>query len=176
MNQITGYIESKLVSFLMNLHITPRSIYFVRHGESLYNPEDRVGGDPDLSERGYAYLPRLKQFFKEELRVGQVGQSTKLLTSTLKRARLTADAIEIGVKPVSLKTLDELDAGICNDLNYDEIANIYPKDFQARREDKLNYRYPMGESYRDLIQRVEPLIFSIERSKDPVILVVYLMD
>lgn len=72
---------------------------------------------------------------------------------------------------MSLKVLDELDAGVCNDLNYVQIANIYPQQFQARIMDKLNYRYPMGESYKDLIQRVEPLIFAIERTKEPVIVV-----
>jgi len=58
-----------------------------------------------------------------------------------------------------------------DDLNYDEIAQTFPKEFQARKDDKLRARYPRGESYMDLIQRVEPLIFSIERSKDPVVVV-----
>jgi len=33
-NMIKGYMQSRIVYYLMNLHITPRSIYFTRHGES----------------------------------------------------------------------------------------------------------------------------------------------
>ena len=36
---------------------------------------------------------------------------------------------------------------------------------------KLTYRYPRGESYSDLISRIEPIIFEIERSPNPVIIV-----
>ena len=31
----------------------------------------------------------------------------------------------------------------------------------------------MGESYVDLIQRLEPIIFEIERSKHPIIIVIF---
>lgn len=171
MNNITGYIESKIVSFLMNLHITPRPIYFTRHGESLFNIEDRVGGDPDLSERGYKYAERLNQFFKEEKERGNITKQTKILTSTLKRAVTTANMIDIDVKPVYLKALDELNAGSCDGMSYEEIAIKYPIEIKERKSDKLNYRYPRGESYLDLIQRIEPIIFEIERSKAPVIVV-----
>ena len=155
----------------MNLHLTPRSIYFVRHAESLFNLENRVGGDADLSERGYAYLPKLNAFFQEEAQQGRVNQNAKILTSTLRRAIITAKAIELGAAPVSLKMLDELDAGICDSLDYKEVEEKFPEEWKARTNDKLKYRYPMGESYLDLILRVEPIIFAIERSQDPVIVV-----
>jgi len=173
MNNITGYIESKVVSFLMNLHITPRPIYFTRHGESAFNIEDRVGGDPDLSERGYKYAERLSQFFRGELENGNIQKNTKILTSTLKRAVHTASMIEIGVKPVYLKSLDELNAGTCDGMTYEEIATRFPIEVKERKSDKLNYRYPRGESYLDVIQRIEPIIFEIERSKQPVIVVAH---
>lgn len=38
---------------------------------------------------------------------------------------------------------------------------------------KLTYRYPRGESYLDLISRVEPVIFEIERSRIPVIVIAH---
>lgn len=173
MNNITGYIESKVVSFLMNLHITPRPIYFTRHGESAFNIEDRVGGDPDLSERGFKYAERLSQFFIKELEHGNIQKNTKILTSTLKRAVHTANMIEIGVKPVYLKSVDELNAGVCDGMTYEEIAIKFPIEVKERKSDKLNYRYPRGESYLDVIQRIEPIIFEIERSKQPVIVVAH---
>ena len=171
MNQIQGYVESKLVSFLMNLHITPRSIYLVRHGESLNNAERKLGGDPELSERGKRYLPKLKKFFDDEKEAGFVDEKAKLFTSTLKRSIETAKVIDIGAKPASFKILDELDAGVCDNMTMEEVEKKYPSEWKARITDKLKYRFPMGESYIDLVHRIEPIIFAIERCKEPVIVV-----
>lgn len=30
-------VQSKIVYWIMNVHITPRTIYLTRHGESAYN-------------------------------------------------------------------------------------------------------------------------------------------
>ena len=171
MNCITGYLESKIVSYLMNLHMDPRPIYFSRHGESMYNHEDRIGGDPDLTERGYAYAKKLNTFFQGELKAGKINRNTKFFTSTLKRALITSNHVQIGVKPLSVKILDEINAGICDGLTYAELDEKYPLDAKERKTDKLRYRYPRGESYLDLIHRVEPILFEIERSRDPVIVV-----
>jgi 6-phosphofructo-2-kinase/fructose-2,6-biphosphatase len=44
-------------------------------------------------------------------------------------------------------------------------------EFAARKADKFRYRYPSGESYSDVIQRLEPVIVEIERQRDPVVVV-----
>ena len=36
-NKHEGYLQSKIVYWIMNVHITPRTIYLTRHGESVYN-------------------------------------------------------------------------------------------------------------------------------------------
>jgi 6-phosphofructo-2-kinase/fructose-2,6-biphosphatase 2 len=43
----------------MNLHITPRPIWLVRHGESAYNLNDRIGGDSSLTPKGDGYAHAL---------------------------------------------------------------------------------------------------------------------
>lgn len=43
-----GHIQSRIVYYLMNIHIVPRTIYLTRHGESEQNLEGRIGGDSDL--------------------------------------------------------------------------------------------------------------------------------
>ena len=43
--------------------------------------------------------------------------------------------------------------------------------FAQRSTDKLGYRYPRGESYLDVIQRLDPLIHELERQTDPVVIV-----
>ena len=67
-NNIHGYLESKLISYLMNLHIYPRPIYMSRHGESLYNTEDRIGGDSALSPQGELYGKEIAKFFIDEFK------------------------------------------------------------------------------------------------------------
>lgn len=51
-NRVQDHIQSRIVYYLMNIHVTPRSIYLCRHGESELNLVGRIGGDSGLSPRG----------------------------------------------------------------------------------------------------------------------------
>ncbi len=48
-------------------------------------------------------------------------------------------------------------------LTYAEVKEKFPDDFVARDLDKFTYRYPRGESYEDLVARLEPVIMELER-------------
>jgi 6-phosphofructo-2-kinase/fructose-2,6-biphosphatase 2 len=87
-------------------------------------------------------------------------------TSTLKRTIATARFLPENYNQLQWKALDELDAGVCDGMTYQEIKDVYPEDFVARDEDKYNYRYRGGESYRDVVIRLEPIIMELERSED----------
>lgn len=58
-NQVQDHIQSRIVYYLMNIHITPRTIYLCRHGESELNLQGRIGGDSGLSPRGIRVNPLL---------------------------------------------------------------------------------------------------------------------
>lgn len=60
-NRVLDHIQSRIVYYLMNIHITPRSIYLCRHGESDLNIKGRIGGDSGLSSRGKEVCVRLLQ-------------------------------------------------------------------------------------------------------------------
>ncbi|OAX77810.1 hypothetical protein ACJ72_07887, partial [Emergomyces africanus] len=168
-NHIKDYLSSRLVYYIQNLHIRPRSIWLSRHGESEYNLLGKIGGDADISSRGEKYARALPQLLKES----GVPPGTKLViwTSTLKRTIQTARhlAAETGYDTLEWKALDELDSGVCDGLTYEEIAERYPEDFKARDDDKYNYRYRGGESYRDVVIRLEPIIMELERSENVII-------
>ena len=87
-------------------------------------------------------------------------------TSTLKRTIQTARFLPPNYNQLQWKALDELDAGTCDGMTYQEIKDQYPEDFVARDEDKYNYRYLGGESYRDVVIRLEPIIMELERSEN----------
>ncbi|KUI59398.1 Fructose-2,6-bisphosphatase [Cytospora mali] len=162
-NRIQDYLQSRVVYYLMNLHIRPRSVWLSRHGESEFNLEGRIGGDALLSPRGEQYARKLPDLVRES-----VGSDRPLTvwTSTLKRTIATARFLPKHYNQLQWKALDELDAGVCDGMTYQEIKDQYPEDFEARDEDKYNYRYRGGESYRDVVIRLEPIIMELERSED----------
>ncbi|KAI2626850.1 6-phosphofructo-2-kinase [Xylaria nigripes] len=162
-NRIQDYLQSRVVYYLMNLHIRPRSVWLSRHGESLFNLTGRIGGDADLSPRGHQYAKKLPELVRQS-----VGNDRPLTvwTSTLKRTIATARYLPANYNQLQWKALDELDAGVCDGMTYQEIKDAYPEDFVARDEDKYNYRYRGGESYRDVVIRLEPIIMELERSED----------
>ena len=75
------------------------------------------------------------------------------------------------MRPRRWRCLDEIYAGVFDGLTYHEIEQRFPAEFSMRAEDKLSYRYPRGESYLDVIQRLDPLIHELERQTDPVVIV-----
>ncbi|KAI9303866.1 histidine phosphatase superfamily [Cunninghamella echinulata] len=157
-NLVHGYLESRIVYYLMNLNIKKKQIWLSRHGESVFNVEDKIGGNADLSPRGQLYAKKLPDLIEKH-----VGNELPLTvwTSTLKRTIQTASNLKFPKK--QWKALDELDTGVCDGMTYDEIAEKYPDDFLKRDEDKFNYRYRGGESYRDLVLRLEPVIMELEQ-------------
>ncbi|XP_061869393.1 6-phosphofructo-2-kinase/fructose-2,6-bisphosphatase 2 isoform X5 [Colius striatus] len=155
-NRVQDYIQSKIVYYLMNIHVQPRTIYLCRHGESEYNLVGKIGGDSGLSPRGKQFSQALKKFIEEQEIV-----DLKVWTSQLKRTIQTAESL--GVTYEQWKILNEIDAGVCEEMTYAEIEAKYPDEFALRDQDKYLYRYPGGESYQDLVQRLEPVIMELER-------------
>lgn len=45
LHQVNGYLESRIVGFMMNLHVSPRTVYLCRRGETLDDLHKRIGGD-----------------------------------------------------------------------------------------------------------------------------------
>ena len=85
----------------------------------------------------------------------------RVWTSWLKRSIQTASKIEAPQE--RWKALNELDVGVCEEMTYEEISQKFPAEFAARDLNKLTYRYPGGESYEDLVARLEPVIMELER-------------
>lgn len=298
---IKGYLGSQCVFYLMNIHIKNRLIWLTRHGESEYNLDSRIGGDPSLTAKGTKYanaltkllqkwyppdpdfgnlanfslspvssvenlhdplfhnpnastpdvhpnnvsrppsplhlvpsavgdidasstnscslkfgasnggaltsFPPLPDFAADEKpsqresetlsrlavetrrsgsndlslsssRPPKLSKAEHLIvyTSLLKRTMETAvgfpsDQYEV----VHMRSLNEIYAGVCENMTYEEIKANYPKEFAARALDKLNYRYPgpSGESYLDVIERLRPTIVEIERLQSPCLIVTH---
>lgn len=89
-----------------------------------------IGGDANISPRGLAYADALPNLVRDS--IGD--KDVTLWTSTMKRTIQTARHLPYRKK--QWKALDELDAGVCDGLTYEEIEKKYPEDFRARDDDK----------------------------------------
>lgn len=176
-NRISGYIPGKIVFFLMQVckagmaTSQSRKIWLTRHGESEWNTIGMLGGNSSLSPKGEQYAQSLPDVLLDRLPVTFDDQAIPVAvwTSTLKRTIQTANYLPF--PKLRWKALDEIHAGVCDGMTYEEISRVYPDEFEARQRNKLKYRYPSGESYLDVIQRLEPVIIEVERENDCVCIV-----
>ncbi|THU84353.1 bifunctional 6-phosphofructo-2-kinase/fructose-2,6-bisphosphate 2-phosphatase [Dendrothele bispora CBS 962.96] len=95
LKNLKGYLQSRIVFFLMNIHNRYRTIYFARSGQSLI--EHSYKADSDLSPAGWEYAEKLKEFVLERRaksleQRGLNPQDRRLViwTSTRRRSHHTA--------------------------------------------------------------------------------------
>ncbi len=65
LHRIQGYLLARVVHFLLNLHVQPRSVWLTRHGESAFNVLGRIGGDAALSDAGRGYAAQLANVIRD---------------------------------------------------------------------------------------------------------------
>jgi broad specificity phosphatase PhoE/predicted kinase len=167
-SNIDGYLAARLVFFLMNLHLTERPIWLTRHGESVYNVAGVLGGDPDLTPAGHGYAQSLTRFLD---RRDPDRDGVAVWTSSLRRSAQTA--APLGRTAWAWRALDEIDGGICDSMTHEQIQARMPEEYEARKRNKFTYRYPRGESYQDIIVRLDPVIIELERTRRPVLVIAH---
>jgi broad specificity phosphatase PhoE/predicted kinase len=163
-NRVEAPLALRAAQLLVGHKSGERTIWLTRHGESLFNVEQRIGGDSPLSERGVTFARRLAAYFAD-----QPDSKPVVWTSTLVRTRETAAQLNLPHR--AWRALDEIDAGVCDGMTYEQIATTMPDEYQRRQADKLGYRYPRGESYLDVIHRLDPLISEMERVSAPLLVI-----
>ncbi|KAF7121285.1 hypothetical protein RHSIM_Rhsim13G0067500 [Rhododendron simsii] len=119
------------------------------------------------SDTGEIYAKKLANFVEKRLKNER---AASIWTSTLQRTIMTASSI-VGFPKIQWRALDEINAGVCDGMTYEEIKKNMPEEYESRKKDKLRYRYPRGESYLDVIQRLEPVIIELERQRAPVVVI-----
>ncbi len=82
----------------------------------MFNVSGKIGGDSDLSHRGQEFARRLPGIIKNIL---PQGQPLTVWTSTLRRTLQTSERLPY--PKLSWKALDEIDAGVCDGMTYEEI-------------------------------------------------------
>jgi len=147
-------------------------VWFIRHGESVWNAEGRWQGhaDPPLTEQGRAQAERAA----EELAGAGIAL---LVTSDLWRARETAEILgaRLALAPVVEPGLREHDVGCWSGFRTHEIEERWPEEIARFRAGDLALRIGGGESRLALRARVaEALARLVARADGPLALVSHL--
>lgn len=183
---IGGFIPLKIANLLMRNHIHPCPVYLTRHGQSEFNVLEKLGGDSELTEKGKTYASVLYEFMKEKLS-GSISVNKSIIVSTDNTTEDTFEMLSVWTssmkrtiqtsenfkqhKVLRWRSLDEIDAGICENMSYAEIKEAMPHEYHARVKSKFLYRYPRGESYRDIVNRLEPVIVELERQTQAILII-----
>ncbi len=132
-------------------------IYLMRHGETLWNSENRLQGQMDspLTARGQDQVRAVARLLREE-----IGDPTRftIISSPLGRARHSAEIAcgELGLPPESIREdarLKEVAFGRWEGQTFDEIAARDPERWRQRQDDRWGFVVPGGESYAQLSRR-----------------------
>jgi len=76
-------------------------------------------------------------------------------------------------KKIPSSLLDPFNAGDCSNLSESKLNERFPEIYKTFKSDMFHFRFPNGESYADLVHRLDPFILQIERFTVPVIVVAH---
>lgn len=184
-----GFLQCSIALYLQNIHITPRRIWVLLPAESQGRILGVLGGATaegelaKLTEDGRRFAADLPRFF------GTEGSRRRSSIFGDEGAAAEADAdgsgtvLFLGPDPVSEATTEHLrfvcplwqttpllhttHFGDLTSMRLKDARRSYPDVWTAFAQDPLHFRWPGagGESYADVISRMEPLLLELERQK-----------
>ncbi|KAJ1908689.1 hypothetical protein LPJ71_003826, partial [Coemansia sp. S17] len=181
-NNIRGYLQSRVVFYMMNLHISDRTIYLARSGES--SNEGSYKADAPLSDTGHLYAHHLHDAIQRRIKerhahtlaktgVDMSPRTLKVWTSTHAKSSQTAEyfAQNDNVSVRRRMLLKGLNPGVCENLSLAEVKEKFPSEYQSYLRDPYHHRYSLAESYHDVSVRLEPVILELEREHDDILII-----
>lgn len=134
-------------------------LLLVRHGQSTANARGIGQGRAEypLSDRGHAQAAATGRHLKH------LGGISAVYTSPLSRAAQTAQAIaaKLGLTPLPVPELVELDVGVLSNRTWDELKREHPEVMRAFEEAEAARPHPRN---RELIPGWEPVDAVLERT------------
>jgi broad specificity phosphatase PhoE len=137
-------------------------LYYVRHGETDFNAEQRLQGRRDtlLNARGRLQAKDSGELLRDLFARDNRGAGDFVyVSSPLQRARETMEILRppLGLPPQPYETDDrllEISYGEWEGLTLPEIEARMPGMLAERERDKWDFAPPGGESYRELTARI----------------------
>jgi broad specificity phosphatase PhoE len=146
-------------------------LYFIRHGETDFNVEQRLQGqyETSLNDRGRTQARQCGEFLSELFaREGRPAADYGYVSSPLLRACETMQLVRLslGLDPADFDLdgrLKEISYGQWEGSTLPEIEARDPHLLARREEDKWGFAPPGGESYRDVARRVSSWYATVAR-------------
>lgn len=176
---VEGFVMRKIQRLMGSVHLRARTMWIVLTAETEYCQRGILGGDPYLSDEGMEYSQAVADLIherqqcvsKEDLKEGHKELPITIYTGTRKAYLSVAQHVMTGVQAetvlLTLGYANDICAGLMDSRSACEREAQFPRECEARRADKLNYRYPGvgGESYVDVVARVNELTCLLEQSR-----------
>ena len=80
--RLKGFLSGGIASYLTTFNLSPRQIWITRHGQSIDNQAQKLGGDSELTEAGHVYGQALYRFITQKRKEWVVEQETKRAQSS----------------------------------------------------------------------------------------------
>lgn len=135
-----------------------KRVIFVRPGETEWNFSERWQGwlDVPLNTHGIHQVERLATLMRN-ISLGV------LYSSDLRRAVQTAEVIGrySGISPKIDRRLRERNIGTWQGLRLDEVAQWFPEEYATYMADRMNFKFPNGESLKEVQDRMREVFSDI---------------
>ncbi|KAK1750004.1 6-phosphofructo-2-kinase-domain-containing protein [Echria macrotheca] len=80
--RLKGFLSGGIASYLTTFNLSPRQIWITRHGQSVDNQLQKLGGDSELTERGHYYGLALYKFITYKRQEWLIEQKNKIAQSS----------------------------------------------------------------------------------------------
>ena len=133
-------------------------IYLLRHGETVWNTEQRLQGqlDSPLTQKGLGQAAKNGEKLRSLIQCNGIRVISSPLGRTLETAKIVAS--EIGMDPEGIETderLMELSYGEWEGMTKADIKRNDLGRYKNRINDRWNVPAPGGESYKDVAKRLD---------------------
>jgi broad specificity phosphatase PhoE len=138
----------------------PMKLWFETHSTSIHNEQGIASGhlDPPLSEKGCLQAAQLGERYSEL-------PLFLVYSSDLRRASLTAD-IAFSVRELPRRVDRRL-----RECDYGAWSGCPVRQLDATRLRFVDEAFPGGESFRDVVRRVEAFLTDLARENEPVLII-----
>ncbi len=140
-------------------------LYLVRHGETVWNVEDKMQGvkDSPLTEKGIEHARQLGKSFKN-LSIS----IDKIYSSDLGRAFDTAVLIgkTLNIDICKDERLRERNMGIFEGCSWDYVREHYPEEFAKTVSEDNDYRIPEGETKSEYVEKISSFLDYIAKNHE----------
>jgi probable phosphoglycerate mutase len=145
----------------------PKTFIFIRHGESFENvmsKKERVGARRKtelcrLTPKGEEQARLAGEWIREHV---SPTPPAAILCSSYRRAGQTARLAFPGRQIIEEPLLEELNRGVWHTKMPRRIEQLYPGETERREKEGYAYRPPDGESFQDMMARVQAFMVLLE--------------